>query len=85
METTRHIVFDEWRYWLRSRLAINGALLFALAAGCPALIWGEADSQIRYHVENFMDTPLIYHTDIDPTVDSVATLLSSIKKMSGAE
>jgi len=61
--------------------SMSGAVLVSLAAGCPTLIWGFAASQARYYRENFMGTPMIYHTDIDPSVNTVFDLLKALQLM----
>ncbi len=68
----------------RARMAlggISGALLVALAAGCPTLIWGYAAEQARYHGENVLGTPLIYHADADASVKTVLELSSCLRRM----
>jgi len=61
--------------------SMSGAVLVALAAGCPTLIWGFAANQARYYRENFMGSPMIYHTDIDPPVNTVFDLLKALQLM----
>jgi ADP-heptose:LPS heptosyltransferase len=61
--------------------SMSGAMLVALAAGCPALIWGFASSQARYHRENFMGTPMIYYTELDPSVNTVFELSQALQLM----
>lgn len=61
--------------------SMSGAMLVALAAGCPALIWGLASSQARYHRENFMGTPMIYYTELDPSVNTVFELSQALQLM----
>lgn len=61
--------------------SMSGAVLVTLAAGSPTLIWGFLSSQARYHRENFMGTPLIYHADIDPSVETVFHLAENLQLM----
>lgn len=70
----------------RSHMALgsmSGAMLVALASGCPALIWGFPQAQARYHRENFMGTPMIYHADMDPEVNRIVDLTRSLDRMLG--
>ncbi len=61
--------------------SMSGAVLVALAAGCPTVIWGFQSSQARYHHENFMHSPLIYYADIDPPVKVVFQLVRNLWMM----
>ena len=61
--------------------SMSGAMLVALAVGCPTLIWGFASSQARYYRENFMGTPMVYLSEIDPTVSTVVEVLQALKLM----
>lgn len=51
--------------------SMSGAVLVGLATGCPTLTWGYAENQSRYDQENFMRTPMIFHAEIDPGVETV--------------
>ncbi|MBI3318082.1 MAG: hypothetical protein HYZ90_02915 [Candidatus Omnitrophica bacterium] len=61
---------------------ISGAMLVALAAGTPSLIWGYAAEGARYHRENVLGTPLIYHADSNASVEAVLELARSLQRMS---
>lgn len=61
--------------------SMSGAMLVALAAGCPALIWGNAEEEEIYHRQNFMGTPMIYYTDLDPSVNTAFELLQALRLM----
>ena len=61
--------------------SMSGALLVALAVGCPSLIWGYPAHQLQYHRENFMATLLLYLAEIDPSLDTVAELAGSLRAM----
>jgi hypothetical protein len=60
---------------------LSGSLLVALAAGCPALVWGYLGEQARFYCENFMGTPMIYYSSVNPSVDTVVGLSQSLLLM----
>jgi ADP-heptose:LPS heptosyltransferase len=60
--------------------SMSGAVLVALAAGCPTVIWGYPESKARYHTENFMKTPMIYHSEIDPSTEAIAAYVPELLK-----
>jgi len=58
--------------------AMSGATLMSLAAGTPTVIFGYPDEQMRYHHENYLDTPLFYVSEINPAVNEV---IDALKKL----
>ena len=60
---------------------MSGALLVALAAGCPSLIWGSPNEQARYYHENFMGTPMIYYADAAPTVETIVAFAQDFRRI----
>ncbi len=46
--------------------SVSGALLVALAAGVPAVIFGDETYETRYRYENFMESPLRYIDNPNP-------------------
>jgi ADP-heptose:LPS heptosyltransferase len=66
----------------RSAMAIggmSGAMFVAMAAGCPTLFWGYPSSHARFHRENILRTPMIYHTELSPSVDAVVELARAFR------
>jgi hypothetical protein len=61
--------------------SMSGALSMAMAAGCPVLIWGHGEDQILFHLTNYMGTPMIYHADMDPSVDTVLEFWQALGMM----
>lgn len=57
--------------------SISGALTVALAAGCPAVMWGYSHFLDVYHKANFLGTPMIYYPEPNPTVEVVVGLARS--------
>jgi len=61
----------------RADLAIggmSGAILFALACGCPALTFGFEEQRERYYQENYLNTRFIYYPDINPEPEEIFDL-----------
>lgn len=59
--------------------AMSGATLMSLAAGTPTVIFGYANEQLRYHYENYLNTPLFYIADMNPTVIEVMDSIHKLK------
>lgn len=57
---------------------ISGALEVPLAAGCPTLIWGIEEHQEGYHEANRLLSPLSYHGNPNPTVETVMILAEGL-------
>jgi len=55
--------------------AMSGAMLFALAAGCPSIIFGELNQLHRYYEENFTKTRLNYVPELSPTVTNLLRIV----------
>jgi hypothetical protein len=58
--------------------AMSGATLMALAAGTPTVIFGYPNEQMRYHYENYLNTPLFYISEMDPTVNEVINAVNKL-------
>ncbi|GEM_PF-1640172 len=68
----------------RSVMAVgstSGGIQFGLATGCPAVHWGYNVHQPAVQRANFTATPMIYYADVDPSVDTVCTLLRHLESM----
>lgn len=63
--------------------AMSGAMLVALASGCPALIFGEPDQQVRYYYENFLNSPLWYLAELNPDPVDVMRLFANLESSLG--
>lgn len=61
--------------------SMSGAILVALASGTPSLTWGFLNEQLRYHRENFLGTKFIYHSDIDPSVETISEYVDLLIRM----
>jgi hypothetical protein len=46
--------------------SMSGALIFALACGCPTLTFGYTTQMKRYHRENYLGTRFVYYPDMNP-------------------
>ena len=62
--------------------SLSGALLVAMAANCRTLTWSWRSEGIRFHDENFMETPCIYHPIPDPSVNEIVQLSLGMLKSS---
>lgn len=60
--------------------SMSGALIFGMAAGCPALIWGHLNELHRYHYENLTGTSMIYYPSINPSLEMVMILADALNK-----
>jgi ADP-heptose:LPS heptosyltransferase len=60
--------------------AMSGATLFSLATGTPTLIFGYAEEKSRYESENFLKTPLLYHSHMNPTPKELFELATNFLK-----
>lgn len=58
--------------------AMSGSLLVALAAGCPAVIFGDEGQQIQYYEENFLNSPLMYVSTLQPTASDLMRVTESM-------
>lgn len=64
--------------------SVSGALLVALAAGVPAVIFGDATYEARYRLENFMKSPLTYVGSSNPNPDELwASTLNFVRSLGG--
>lgn len=57
--------------------AMSGAMLLALASGCPSIIFGELSQMHRYYYENFMKTKMNYVADLHPRPEELLTIVDS--------
>jgi hypothetical protein len=65
----------------RSKFAIgamSGSLLVALAAGCPAIIFGDPRQQLRYYEENYLRTPMIYIATLNPKLEDLIPVIQTM-------
>lgn len=51
--------------------SISGAMLVALGAGCPSLIWGFADAKIPTEQNNPLSTQLYYIDNMQPDISKI--------------
>jgi ADP-heptose:LPS heptosyltransferase len=58
--------------------SMSGAILTALAAGCPSLTWGYPGERDRYHEENFLKTQFYYYSEMGARVQEIYELASSM-------
>lgn len=58
--------------------SMSGAILVALAAGCPSLTWGYPGERDRYHQENFLKTRFYYHPEMDASVQEIFEMATSM-------
>lgn len=49
----------------------SGGMIFALAAGCPALCWGHLSYAHNFKKENYMKTPSYFYPKNNPSVEEV--------------
>lgn len=50
---------------------LSGAILFALAAGCKALTWGEAGGEEGFRKANYTRSKIIYYPSTNAPVDTI--------------
>ena len=58
--------------------AMSGSLLVALAAGCPAIIFGDEGQQLQYYRENYLDSPLMYVSTLQPSASDLMRVTESM-------
>ncbi|MDP6716924.1 MAG: hypothetical protein QF368_20155 [SAR202 cluster bacterium] len=58
--------------------SMSGAILFALAAGCPSLTWGWRHDASLYHAQNVLGTRFVYHPSLHITPEEVASLACAL-------
>ena len=51
--------------------SMSGAILMALACGCPSITWGDSEQFRRYHLENICLTPFSYLCKHKPTTNTL--------------
>lgn len=59
---------------------MSGAVLVALASGCPTVTFGHPEQQIRYYTENYLRTALVYLSTFDV---STADLIIALETLLG--
>lgn len=57
--------------------AMSGAMLLALASGCPSIIFGEQSQMHRYYYENFSKTKMNYVADLHPKPEQLLAIVDS--------
>lgn len=57
--------------------AMSGAMLLALASGCPSIIFGEQSQMHRYYYENYLRTRLNYVADINPEAEQLLSIVDA--------
>jgi hypothetical protein len=57
---------------------MSGSLLVALAAGCPAVIFGDPRQQLRYYEENYLRTPMIYIATLNPKLEDLIPVIQTM-------
>ncbi len=58
--------------------SMSGAILFALAAGCPAITWGWRGADVAYHEQNVLKTRFVYYPRMTAPVNHIFTLASGM-------
>jgi len=58
--------------------AMSGSLLVALAAGCPAVIFGDEGQQLQYYQENYLNSPLMYVSTLQPRASDLMRVIESM-------
>jgi ADP-heptose:LPS heptosyltransferase len=62
--------------------SLSGALLVAMATNCKTLAWSWRSEGPRFHNENFMNTPCVYHAIPNPNVNEIFQLSRGILESS---
>ena len=57
--------------------AMSGATLFALAAGCPTVIFGFQEQMFRYYEENILNTKMNYVAEMNPSVQDLMRVVDN--------
>lgn len=54
--------------------SFSGAILLALACGCPSITWGYQNVRKLYHDENYLNTPFVYYPFMEASVEEILAI-----------